>query len=367
MRPVRARLIVLAVGLAIAAAAAAAFGSGRLGRPGAPGARPPVAGALPAPSFPEVRDLRMTLIDDEGNSRRPTQPQVVTFRRPDWYRFDSAFDPQAGAPVFVRIQRGDQLETYFPRMDGAVGRAVQPAGLYCGAGSVYRLGFLERLKTDFFILSRDALREETRYVLAPRSLEGIRFAGAARAELRLWLNRAGLPVRLESTDAAGKLFRKLRFTDVRLNQGLPDDAFEYRPPPDVRVVPQVGGIPGAAVVRLLSIEEARPRVRFRLFEPHKLPPGFSGPVEVRLPSPASPLVETDYVDPLGCRVALSQYPVSGGAGSGGEKVRLPDGTPATWSQFGAGISLAWTREATNLLLRGPVSLDELVVMAGSVR
>jgi hypothetical protein len=48
-------------------------------------------------------------------------------------------------------------------------------------------------------------------------------------------------------------------------------------------------------------------------------------------------------------------------------VRLPDGSQASRSGYGYTVFLSWEREGTSLSLSGPVSIDELVAMAGSLR
>ncbi len=372
-----ARRLAVLVALAVAAAGGAALASRPL-----LAARGPAAGAGPAPVaapvFPAIQDLQMTLVESGDDTRGPAQEVLITYRAPDLYRFSYVTPGRGGQ---LQIQRGSVAEGFFGYGDGTVQPYTRAAEVYCGAQGVYRLSFLEHLTTDFFVLKRDALAAGARYLLAPRSLAGMRFAGAANAELRLWLDSAGKPSRLESADGAGKLLHKYEFRNVRWNLGVADDAFQPSPPPGTRVVVPSPALsvegtrvaqpasPVQTVRTVGSLAEARTLLPFKVFEPSRLPAGYRGPVMVRVGFPVSQFVESVYADGVGCRVTFSQFPTNrrGFSSFQGDAIRLPDGTAANRVASSVGTSLGWEREGTSLSLRGPLPLEELAATAVSLR
>jgi outer membrane lipoprotein-sorting protein len=340
-------------------------------RGASPSAHPAPIAALPG--FPAIQDLQMTLVifpTERGGGRR--EETRVTYRRPDQYRLvDSTGN-------FVTIRQGASAVRYITSPDYPAERIFVQAGALCGLEpAILSLGILEHMPADFFVLGSEKASTGRRYHLAPRSLAGIRLAGTAGAEVHLLLDGAGLPSRLEVTEGAGKLFRKWEFRNVALNRGVGDEAFQ---PPTVppnapsTILPRPAQVPPVAGVGALA-DVAR-RVPFRVWSATRPPAGFAPKPEARftiLPSPLArggpvqAFVNSDWVDANGCKVTLNQDNlVRPGSSSQGE-VRLPDGSQARLSGYGYTVALSWDREGTSLSLNGPVSIDELVAMAGSLR
>jgi hypothetical protein len=362
----RGRLaVLLAVGVLVAAGGAGVASQPLLAR-GPVGPSPVTS----LPVFPAIQDLQMTVVESTEATRGAGPGVNISYRAPDLYRFEYGLGGVGRSGV--RIRRGDVTEDYFDRGDGAVRPFMQPSEGLCGGQIAYRLGFLEHIGQDFFVLKREALPDGARYLMAPRSLAGMRFAGAGNAQVRLSLDLGGTPTRVESTDAAGKLLRTFEFKNVRLNRGLPDDTFRYQPPPGVRVetapLPSVEGTRSTSpqptpppLQTVGSLEEARALVKFSVFQPRQLPDGYRTPLAVYVRPSVYPSVEAVYADAAGCRMRLSQYPVT--RSFPGEPVRLLDGTQATRS----GGQLSWERQGTSIFLSGPLSLDELLATAASMR
>jgi hypothetical protein len=319
----------------------------------------------------------MTLItfSVDGGSRGETE---VTYRRPEQYRVVEGGGGRSGG--FVTIRQGASAVTYITTPDYPTERIRAQAGSLCGLEpAILSLGFLEHLPADFFVLGSERASTGRRYRLAPRSLDGIRLAGTAGAEVRLQLDGAGLPSRLEVTEGPGKLLRKWEFRNVALNRGVGDDAFQPPtiPPggPPTTIMPRPGG-QAQPVAGVGSLAEVARRVPFRVWSAARPPAGFAAKPEARftiLPSPLArggpvqAFVFSDWVDANGCKVTLNQDNLIRSGSSSKGTVRLPDGSQASRSGYGYTVFLSWEREGTSLSLSGPVSIDELVAMAGSLR
>jgi hypothetical protein len=324
------------------------------------------------PGFPTIQDLQMTLVSfptELGNNRR--EETRVTYRRPDQYRLAE------GAGNYVTIRQGASTIRYITSPDYPTERIQAQAGALCGLEpAIWSLGILEHLSADFFVLGSEKASAGRRYRLAPRSLAGIRLAGTAGAEVHLLLDGAGLPSRLEVIEGAGKLLRKWEFRNLALNRGVGDDAFlppTVAPGPPITIVPrpsQTQAVSGAG-----PLADVARRVPFRVWSATRPPAGFVPTPELRFtifPSPlarggpAQGFVNSDWVDVNGCKVTLTQDNYRSTGPSQGT-VRLPDGSQASRTGYGHIVSLSWDREGTSLHLSGPVSIDELVAMAGSLR
>jgi hypothetical protein len=333
------------------------------------------ASIAPLPGFPAIQDLQMTLVtfptELSGASREETK---VTYRRPDQYRL---VEGAGRSPEIVTIRQGANAVRYITTPDGSADRFYAQPGALCGLEpAIWSLGILEHLPADFFVLGSEKASAGRRYHLAPRSLAGIRLAATAGGEVHLLLDSAGLPSRLEVTEGAGKLLRKWEFRNVALNRGVGDAAFQ---PPTIApggpptIVPRPGG-QAQPVSGVGSLAEVARRVPFRVWSAARPPAGFVPKPEARFTilgdfrgRTGQGIITSDWVDANGCKVTLTQDNLTSPGSSSKGTVRLPDGSQASRTGYGSTVVLSWDREGTSLRLSGPVSIDELVAMAGSLR
>jgi hypothetical protein len=123
-----------------------------------------------------------------------------------------------------------------------------------------------------------------------------------------------------------------------------------------------------------SLAEVARRVPFRVWSAARPPAGFVPKPEARFTilgdfrgRTGQGIITSDWVDANGCKVTLTQDNLTTPGSSSKGTVRLPDGSQASRTGYGSTVGLSWDREGTSLRLSGPVSIDELVAMAGSLR
>jgi outer membrane lipoprotein carrier protein len=131
---------------------------------------------------------------------------------------------------------GEYVWVYTPStVPGQVLRLRAPSG-----GPVYGYNLLA------WFLDRPAERYQAKYLredkIGTRRMDVVELVPAVPdlpfERAVLWLDREdALPRRLEITEQSGAL-RTLSLSKLRLNRQIPDETFEFKPPPGVRVVDQ---------------------------------------------------------------------------------------------------------------------------------
>jgi outer membrane lipoprotein-sorting protein len=184
---------------------------------------------------------------------------------------------------------------------------------------------------------------------------------AGRRERRMWIDRfTGVALRSEERDPDEGLVATAYFTRISYGLNLPSALFRPRLPAGARVVSQ-----DAPPSPLLSPAALERQVGFRIAVPQALPGGFAlaGGAPVRDGSVlAAHLHYTDGVRALALFVAPAAR--FGPTWRGEPVAQL--GAGACTQVAGAMRLLLWEARGVRMTLVGPLSLDELVAVAGAL-
>lgn len=121
--------------------------------------------------------------------------------------------------------------------------------------------------TNITLLGMENIDGRTAYLLETTPKE-TNESSQLKERIKIWVDKqTWIPLRFEFY-SDGKLFEKIEIRDLKVNSGIPDSEFRFEIPKGAKIVEE-------KLPEILSLEEARKKVSFKILTPEYLPEGYS--------------------------------------------------------------------------------------------
>ena len=172
-----------------------------------------------------------------------------------------------------------------------------------------------------------------------------------------------MPLKIEMFDKNDKLMTSIEYRDVKFNTGIPDSEFEFKVPEGAKVVTRELPAPP----KQMTLEEARKEVNFTVLVPSYLPEGFTFNSSTVFKFEKMESVSLEYKkDSQILSLSESRKDESNPSPDIGETVNI-NGAQGKMMQFGENKMLIWTNGGLELILSSPLSKEEMIKVAGSIK
>ena len=175
-----------------------------------------------------------------------------------------------------------------------------------------------------------------------------------------------MPLKIEMFDKNDKLLTSIEYRDIKFNTGIPDSEFEFKIPEGAKVVTRELPAPP----KQMTLEEARAEVNFTVLVPSYLPEGFT--------FNSSTVFKYDKLETVSLQYKKDSQILSLSESRKDESSPSPDmgesetvdinGVEGRMIQgFGDNKMLIWNNGELELILSSPLSKEEMIKVAGSIK
>jgi len=190
-------------------------------------------------------------------------------------------------------------------------------------------------------------------------LMGIRYS--------MWVDSENwMPLKVEMFDKNEKLMTSIEYHDIKFNTGIPDSEFEFKIPEGATVTTREMPAPP----KKITLEEAKKEVNFSVISPSYLPDEYVFESATVFKYDKMEIVSLTYQKGLQMlqlsekvKDDTNQAPDFGDV----EKVSINGAEGKIMSGFGEGKILTWKIGNLELVLSGPLSKEEMIKIAGSIK
>lgn len=181
-------------------------------------------------------------------------------------------------------------------------------------------------------------------------------------EEKVWLDGGTwLPLKVEAYDDTGKVVSSAVYKQVKVNTGLADDLFEMAAPEGATIVQ------GGAEPQVITIDEARQAVGFKLLVPSYLPAGLSPGQISRVGSGSDLAVVLDYSNEQTSLSITENRALPGAVGPPGMKQVDLGGMSVEVIQSDDFSIVHWISADVEFSITSNLALDEVGKIARSLR
>lgn len=183
----------------------------------------------------------------------------------------------------------------------------------------------------------------------------------------MWVDsETWMPLKMEMFDKNDKLMTSIEYRDIKFNTGIPDSEFEFKVPEGAKVVTRELPAPP----KQMTLEEVRKEVNFTVLSPSYLPEGYVFESATVFKYDKMEIVSLTYQK--GSQMFLLSEKLKDDTNKAPdfgdvEKVSINGAEGKIMSGFGESKMLTWNIGNLELMLSDPLSKEEMIKIAGSIK
>ncbi len=183
----------------------------------------------------------------------------------------------------------------------------------------------------------------------------------------MWVDSENwMPLKIETFDKNDTLLSSIEYRDITFNTGIPDSEFEFKVPEGATVITREMPAPP----KKITLEEAKKEVNFSILSPSYLPEGYIFESATVFKYDKMEIVSIEYQN--GTLMLLLSEQLKDETNSapdfgGAETVSINGAEGKIMSGFGESKMLTWNIENLELMLSGPLSKEEMIKVAESIK
>lgn len=183
----------------------------------------------------------------------------------------------------------------------------------------------------------------------------------------MWVDSENwMPLKIETFDKNNTLLTSIEYRDIKFNTGIPDSEFEFKIPEGAIVTTREMPAPP----KTITLEEAKQEVNFSVILPSYLPEGYVFESATVFKYDKMEIVSLTFQKGSqmlqlseNVKDDTNQAPDFGDV----EKVSINGAEGKMMSVFGENKMLTWNVGNLDLMLSGPLSKEEMIKIAGSIK
>ncbi len=311
-----------------------------------------------------IKDYSATMvITSAHDGKNETTVAKLINKMPGKSRFEY-LEPAEMAGL-VMVNDGKTIWSYDPKKNEVIKMDIPEINNTNPSEQDYIQSIRELLnQTDISYQGTDKFEGRSVYLIraAPKkedTLLGLHFS--------MWVDSENwMPLKMETFDKNDTLLSSIEYRDIKFNTGIPDSEFEFKIPEGAKVSTREMPAPP----KKITLEEAKKEVNFSVISSSHLPAGYVFESATVFKYDKMEIVSLTYQNGsqiLQLSETLKDDTKKAPGFGDTEKVSINGAEGKIMSGFGEGKILTWNIGNLELVLSGPLSKEELVKVAGSIK